>query len=72
MTPIITFGDYSYAAPPASQDKLATVKYLLQKEIDVGTNLLRDLDTQLPNINEVSELVVLLKVAKDSHGLLKH
>lgn len=72
MSDIVSFGDYSYATPPPSQDKMVTIKYILQKEIDVGTNLLKDLESRLNTVTEVSQLVVMLKVVKDSHALMKH
>lgn len=72
MYPIITFGDYSYATPPPSPDKMLTIKYILQKEIDISTNLLKDLESKVGAVSEVSELVVLLKVIKDSHAMIKN
>eukprot|EP01127_Copromyxa_protea_P019111 TRINITY_DN6125_c0_g1_i1.p1 TRINITY_DN6125_c0_g1~~TRINITY_DN6125_c0_g1_i1.p1 ORF type:complete len:2110 (-),score=401.82 TRINITY_DN6125_c0_g1_i1:18-5717(-) len=72
MSSVISIGDYSYANPPPSQDKMATIKYILQKEIGIATNLLKDLENNLSNIVEVSQLVTLLKVVREIHGVMKN
>jgi hypothetical protein len=71
MSVIINFGDYSYAPPPQTSDKMATIKYILQKEIDVGSNLLKELEAKLPLVSETNQLIILLKVIKESHEKMK-
>ena len=70
MSNFISFGNYAYN-PTNCADKMSTIKYILQKEIDICSNLLKDLENQIPQIHEAIQLVTLLKSVKSGHDQMK-
>jgi len=70
IAPIITFGNYSYTTPAAGMDATITIAYVKRKETEICMALLRDVENQANNIQEVASLIVILRILREAHGLL--